>query len=214
VATTKEIKDMEKLVLELTGLEYKGLIWCELGNQINVETKQTEKKILEKLGVHHTSLDINGEDKAWKVDLNKEVPALLKGIYEVVTNYGTSEHVTNQYMCFKNIHYLCKKNGIMIHGVPLKDNWKKHGRYEYDLEFFRKLQKENGYQFLYHTILDTGTFAGNRNLLVYAMIKRHDWDFMAEHKFGGVIDTGFEENVGNYNHRGLIKKILGKVKWN
>ena len=55
------------------------------------------------------------------------------GKFNIVTNFGTSEHVKNQEQCFANIHNLCCAGGVMIHTVPMKNHWRGHGLYKYDI---------------------------------------------------------------------------------
>jgi hypothetical protein len=92
----------------------------ELGNK---RTKELVwKDHFESMGISHTSIDLNGKDGALRLDLNFPIdlpPA------DVVTNFGTSEHVSNQEACFDNIDRLSKK--WIVHQVPLIGNWKGHG---------------------------------------------------------------------------------------
>ena len=101
------------------------------------------KMIYKALGVkEYKCIDINGELDSINLDLNKEHK--FKKQYDLVTNFGTTEHIFNQYTCFKNIHNLTKVKGHMIHGVPSFVH-KGHGFYKYDEVLFRDLAKANGY---------------------------------------------------------------------
>ena len=138
MALTKINSEYEKNVLKHLGWKYQGLKWCEFGNQRSFLGK-SGKELLEDRGVEHTSMDLNGLDGALRIDLGKPVPADFLNRYNVITNYGTIEHINNQYDAFKNAHDMCRAGGIMIHSFPLVGNWPKHCRYYYDLEFVHKL---------------------------------------------------------------------------
>lgn len=116
----------------------------ELGNK---RTNVVWKHVFEAQGISHTSIDINGKDGALPLDLCSEIdlpPA------DVVTNFGTSEHVANQDVCFHNIDKLSKK--WMVHVVPYVGNWIGHGLnlgmecYKYTERHFESLAAKYNYQ--------------------------------------------------------------------
>jgi len=92
----------------------------ELGNQLMKDGVKkgykTAKQYFKSKGYDHTSIDLNGKDDAIMYDLSK--PVNMIDSFGVVTNLGTSEHVSNQYNCFLNIHNFCKADGLMIHNCP------------------------------------------------------------------------------------------------
>ena len=100
---------------------HKGLSMLELGNQtIRRSSKhdlpKTGKKYFESLGMHHTSVDLNGLDGAIALNLSKPIinPNWVNH-FDVVTNFGTTEHVEPyeaQYACFRNIHNFMAVNGL------------------------------------------------------------------------------------------------------
>ena len=75
--------------------------------------------------------------------------------FDLVTNNGTGEHIFNQHSVFSNIHYLCKKDGLMLHVLPWI-NWQNHGFYNFHPTLFYDLADANGYE-----ILDM--YAGDRD---------------------------------------------------
>ena len=134
----------------------------ELGNQeirenakliilykaLGIPRPKTGKEFYSSRGFEHTSIDLNGNLGALKMNLSKafDGDALKKlGQFDVLTNSGTSEHVEEQYGCFKNCHNLIKKDGIMCHIVPRTGSWKNHGLYWYDFDFFVELAELNNY---------------------------------------------------------------------
>jgi hypothetical protein len=59
------------------------------------------------LGFEYASIDIDGSPDSLPLDLNYDnVPVSARGKFDLVTNFGTTEHVTNQLNAFKIIHDL------------------------------------------------------------------------------------------------------------
>jgi len=99
----------------------------ELGNQWTrgYAGEQPFKPIAQWLGFDHTSIDLNGKDGAMALNLGEPIGDYLLGQFDIVTNYGTTEHVHNsgaivfdQWQVFKNIHDLLKPTGVIIHVIP------------------------------------------------------------------------------------------------
>jgi len=96
------------------------------------------------LGVTHDSFDLNGGDGAVTLDLIKPIDKKYRGKYNIVTNFGTSEHCggrDKQYYVFNNIDKFCCHGGLMIHNVPHTGNWPGHGDVWYTIDFFKELAK-------------------------------------------------------------------------
>jgi hypothetical protein len=87
-----------------------------------------------------TSIDLNGENNSLRIDLANELPTLPS--YELITNFGTTEHVSNQYQCWKNIHKLLDYGGVIISEIPEIGSWKNHCKYYVDKRFFESLNKD------------------------------------------------------------------------
>lgn len=191
------IKNYEEDQLHELNINYKGLNWLELGNQ-DFEGKPA-KVVYQEQGVIHTSIDLNGSDEALPLDLSQ--PISLKKKFDVITNYGTSEHVNDQYECFKNIHNLSKKGGVIIHGVPLIGNWRKHGRYHYSEEFFSQLASACKYEIQSLQILDKDHYSSSKNLIIVTFVNKKGGSFISKEKFeslGGLLDSGYMKNTQNY----------------
>jgi SAM-dependent methyltransferase len=115
---------------------------CELGNKKNV--RGTYKNYFEQHGIEHVSIDINGEDGALPLDLAQLIiPKDIRGPFDVVTNFGTSEHVVDQLTCWRNILRLTKVNGYVISVTPLPGDWTWHGYYYPSLEWYRHFVRDN-----------------------------------------------------------------------
>lgn len=102
------------------------------------------------LGVErYVSIDINGEHGALQFDLNRNIQSdhRFDEVFDLVTNFGTSEHCFNQYEVFRNIHQLCRRGGYMLHTVPTQ-GWGRHCLFRYDANFFEDLAAANGYHIM------------------------------------------------------------------
>ena len=98
------------------------------------------------LGFDYASLDVDGSPGSIPIDLNFDsVPAKAVGKYQLVTNYGTTEHVANQLNAFKVIHDLTSVGGLMVHELPAQGHVN-HGLVSYNFNFFWTLSRSNGYE--------------------------------------------------------------------
>lgn len=138
--------------LEREGRELKGSSMAELGNQfIKFSSFHLSKNYFISRGVDHISYDWNGKDDSVMLDLGSS-PKQSFPTYDIVTNFGTSEHVYNQYWCFYHIHQLCKVGGIMIHSIPFKNSWPTHCPFYYEPICFELLAESCGYEILHNRI--------------------------------------------------------------
>jgi hypothetical protein len=123
------------------------------------------KEYFESMGFEHISIDIHGKFGAVPLDLSKPIKK-WKGRFDVLTNFGTSEHVDDQYECFKNMHDLVKKDGVYISLMPVsqwegnreKNIKRLHCKYFYKPEFVANLCTSNGYLlYMMELLLTTGS---------------------------------------------------------
>jgi hypothetical protein len=112
------------------------------------------------LGLNYASIDIDGSPGSIALDLNyDEVPADLVGRYDIVTNFGTTEHVANQLQSFKIIHDLAAAGAIMLHVLPASGT-PNHGLVSYNPKFFWMLGRSNGYKIAFMTMGQSERDAG------------------------------------------------------
>jgi len=171
----------------------------ELGNQVinNKEFNAKEslgKNYFTSLGLNHTSIDWNGEDGALKIDLTKDVEDGLHNKFEIVTNAGTTEHIRNQYMSFKNLHNMGKVGCIYVNSLPLDTTQNQklydrktnpHGLYEYNTNFFELLCEKCGYE-----VIDINTNIGTwpDNHFCNSIYKKiDDSEFMDKDEFNEIL---------------------------
>ena len=96
---------------------------------------------------------------------------------------------------------MCKDDGLMLHGVPLIDNWKNHCRYYYSELFFEQLATYCNYSYMGLQILKIETYKFPHNLVVCALSKRENLEFITEDKFNqiqGIVDSKNTSKTGNY----------------
>ena len=90
----------------------------------------------------YTSFDLF-DPRAENVDLNIDLGRTDS--WDIVTNFGTSEHLFNQFAFMKNCHDLTKTGGISLHAVPISSGMD-HGLFNYHPTFFRSLAIANNYE--------------------------------------------------------------------
>lgn len=142
--------------LARTGQPLQHLAICDLGNQkfktapgSGMDRIQSAGSVYRFLGVgEYVCIDRNGRDGALPFDLSKPIEdEALHQRFDVVCNFGTSEHVKDdQRQCFANVHRLTKPNGLMVHCLPHVGTCRHHGYWKYDAAFFRLLAERLGYE--------------------------------------------------------------------
>jgi len=200
----KDTIDLIDRAVAALGVDYGDLSMLELGNQelrfrefderirgLAVNGRLPVKLYFTILGVDHVSIDLNGEDGALEVDLCEAV-CLGHDRFDVVTNFGTSEHVYKQYECFWNIYTQCRSGGMMIHEVPLVGDWTEHiCYYHYTEQFFKMLADAcDG------TVLELQT-TGNRldkhyntKVIQCVMQKTGPPQFIGKEQFNAILSEG------------------------
>lgn len=103
--------------------------------------------------INHKSWDILGCQLAEKVDLRIPIDVSITGKFDVITDFGTTEHIDNTeiggfYEAQKNIHNLCEIGGIIIHENPKTGHWIGHGCNYVTQEFYLSLIKDMEYELL------------------------------------------------------------------
>jgi hypothetical protein len=112
------------------------------------------------LGLNYASIDIDGSPGSIALDLNyDEVPTELVGRYDIVTNFGTTEHVANQLQSFKIMHDLAAAGALMLHVLPA-GGMPNHGLVSYNPKFFWMLGRSNGYKIAFMTMGQSDRDAG------------------------------------------------------
>jgi len=99
-------------------------------------------------GFGYTALDIFHGTNTILFDLNVHAPGpKLSGRFDLVMNFGTTEHVFNQLRSFQTIHDLTKVGGVIYHDLPMA-GYVNHAFFRYDPLFFTTVRPANGYESL------------------------------------------------------------------
>jgi hypothetical protein len=97
------------------------------------------------LGFDYSCIDIDNSPGSIALDLNFDaLPESLTGKFNLVTNFGTTEHTINQLNAFKIIHELAAPGAIMLHELPTSGQIN-HGFFGYQPSFFTRLASANDY---------------------------------------------------------------------
>ena len=97
-------------------------------------------------GMEYIAYDIFPGERTRIFDLNFEsAPAEHVGRFSCVLNYGTTEHVFNQYNSFKVIHDVTEVGGYMVHQVPTV-GYINHGYWTYNPKTLLEMAAANRYE--------------------------------------------------------------------
>lgn len=135
-------------------IDYLHADMCDLGNQwLRASVGLTEQPAVNlwRLFVKsYVSIDINGKDGSENIDMSVPIykPELLDR-FDILTNFGFTEHVRSQYAVFFNIHQFTRVGGLMVHESPGPNgnDWE-HCPYRYNAAFYRHLAQAAGYECL------------------------------------------------------------------
>ena len=98
--------------------------------------------------IEYNSFDVCAGLKTEFFDLNFDsIPEKYSEYYDLVLNFGTTEHIINQWNCFETIHDATKVGGAMYHRLPAT-GYLDHGYFTYTPLFFADLVRANDYELL------------------------------------------------------------------
>ena len=103
-------------------------------------------QLFEKAGMEYLAFDIADGYRTQILDLNHAtLPKNLQGHFDLVLNFGTTEHILNQYNCFKVIHDATKLGGYIHHSLP-GTGYGDHGYITYTCRCFFDIAGYNEYE--------------------------------------------------------------------
>lgn len=103
-------------------------------------------ELIEKAGMEYFSFDIASGYKTLILDLNRaSLPANLNKKFDLVLNFGTTEHILNQFNCFEVMHDATKIGGYIYHSLPTI-GYVDHGYITYTGRCFFDIAGYNGYE--------------------------------------------------------------------
>jgi len=143
--------DLLTNVLKQQNLSFNNIKMMQLGDQKVRNDPSNEiisgKVFFEKKGVEVVSIDINGERGSLPIDLSRKIKwPQYKGYFDVITNFGTSEHIKEHLICFDNMLYFCRIGGLMINVVPKEGAFYKRAHrntHKYTPNFFIQWAKDH-----------------------------------------------------------------------
>ncbi|MEM7577801.1 MAG: hypothetical protein AAF328_10025 [Planctomycetota bacterium] len=99
-------------------------------------------------GCPYLALDVCPGAATRIFDLNRErLPEPERGTFDVVLNFGTTEHLLGQDHAFRVAHEAVKVGGVIAHQLPCV-GYLGHGYFSYHPMLFRDLADANGYDLL------------------------------------------------------------------
>jgi len=112
------------------------------------QPRMSARAFYQLLGIEkYNSVDINGEHGAIRHDLNLPFEDSTRfGQYDLVTDYGSNEHVFNIVEPYRTMHRLCKPGGVLVNSQCVVGG---NGYYNFDPSFFEGMAAANGYRILY-----------------------------------------------------------------
>ena len=103
-------------------------------------------ELFEKAGMRYESLDIADGYRTTILDLNTAaLPAELQRRFDLVLNFGTTEHILNQMNCFRVIHDATSVGGYIYHSLPAV-GYVNHGYVTYTGRCFFDVASFNRYE--------------------------------------------------------------------
>lgn len=105
--------------------------------------------LLQRAGMLYKAYDIFPGYQTQVFDLNlQSIPREEIGSYDVVFNFGTTEHVLGQYNAFKVIHDAVRVGGVIYHELPMTGHLN-HGFFNYNPVMLLSIAEANRYEILW-----------------------------------------------------------------
>lgn len=101
---------------------------------------------LKRAGFRYRSFDIVEAPNCEYLDINTDaVPRRHRSAFDLVLNFGTTEHVLNQYNAMKILHDLARPGGL-IYSLFIRGGHMEHGLLHYSDQFIDLLCRANRYE--------------------------------------------------------------------
>lgn len=115
--------------------------------EIRANTQILAGDIYSAAGFDYTCIDMVDGNRTLSLDLNFATAGELKDSADLVTNFGTTEHLFNQANAFVFMHDILKAGGVFMHQVP-SAGYPDHCFFQYSPKFFLTLIEANGYELI------------------------------------------------------------------
>lgn len=93
----------------------------------------------------YTDCDMNGQADL-ELDISIPVMDKLRGVFDIVLDAGTMEHIFDIASCCRNIHDLARSGGVIIHISPV--SWHNHAFFNFNPVTFDRIAKANHYEIM------------------------------------------------------------------
>ena len=125
-------------------------------------------ELFEAVGMEYHSFDVARMYKTEVLDLNRDrLPERHRGRFDLVLNFGTTEHVFNQVNAFEVIHDAAAVGGLVWHQLPSAGHVS-HCYFTYHPRLFLDLARTNGYEVVRYWVSVGGTSGAFDGLEDYA----------------------------------------------
>lgn len=149
--------------------------------------------------IEYNAFDVCPAPKTELLDLNFDrLPAKHRNRYDVVLNFGTTEHVFNQWNSFAIMHEALKPGGVLYCVLPAS-GYLDHGYYCYTPLFFRDLAKANAYEMVDMFV----AHAGESRLKALNIDMRRETQFLQSNSAQPAPE---EDRIWSYNIHVVMKK--------
>jgi Methyltransferase domain len=164
--------------------------------------------LLSGVGFDYTAFDIFEAPNTRLMDLNIHfVPSELQSKFDLVTNYGTTEHVLNQMLAMRSMHDLAKPGGLIHHDLPC-GGYYLHCYFKYNPGVFHDLATANGYRLIFQEI-SSGRWRQTPSALRDAgFADRKFPDYGIEIVFQKTTDASFKIPVDN-----ISSAVVSEAAW-
>jgi hypothetical protein len=134
-----------------------GTLVLELGNKKNVTGLYRDWYLAQ--GLNYVCLDWNGEDGAVPLDMRysiepDEIENGMERGFDVVTNFGFTEHVEDQMACWRNVDNFVGEGGWLAICMPIMPHWKGHGLWMPTPEWYHVFADLNQYHIMFEAVWD------------------------------------------------------------
>lgn len=124
-----------------------GFAVCDLGDQrmCGQFPAMKAERFYREIGCgRYVSIDGNGAGTV-TADLNRPLTTLSLGVFDLVTDFGTGEHIFDQAQVWRTIHELTRPGGYIAFDRP-SQGYGKHGFYQTNVCLCQDLAAANGYK--------------------------------------------------------------------
>jgi hypothetical protein len=159
-------------------------------------------------GSEYQALDIFEDDKVHLFDLNMhDLPDGLRNHFDLVTNFGTTEHVFDQVRCFRTMHEAAKIGGVLYTDVPM-GGYLYHGYFLYTPLFFKHLALANDYEVIFDYYGVSSIPTGTPPEMLRGGYERNNYrDACVEFAFRKIVDAPFRLPLEIGTSLGITDKV-------